>query len=89
MPVADLLADARAAHAQYRRLSADSQNRNLLGMGAAIQTALRARLDAHTEDPEHTDPAWLADQQAMKGQTHDSLVTFYSKYLAPREASAA
>lgn len=84
--ITELLAQSRTAHQQYRRLSADSQNKNLPNMGALMRSALLARLDAQTLDPARTDPAWQVDAAAMKGQTHDSLVRFYGRYLAPKEA---
>lgn len=97
--VASLLQAAREAHTRYRNASGRigndgkvSQSPKLTVCGRAIQEALTARTEAHVLDPQHTDPAWLEDQQAMKGQTHDALVAFYVAYLAPearQDCSAA
>lgn len=86
--VATLLAASRAAHDQYRHLSAASHGRNRLGSAAAIRKALLLRADAEALDPQRTDPAWILDAQAMKQRSHDSLVAFYVRYLSPNEAYA-
>jgi hypothetical protein len=86
--VAALLQAAAAAHGRYshaRGVMAQGQMRrrpDLLACGQAVRDALAARIEAHALDPQHTDPAWIADQQAMHGQSHDAMVTFYASYLA-------
>jgi hypothetical protein len=93
--VADLLAQSRAAHAKYRTLAgrvdskgAISQAPNLYDAGQAIQVALSARLEAERLDPNHTDPAWAADERLNKGATSASLIEFYARWLSPRESAA-
>lgn len=86
MSVADLLSQSRTAHDRYRRLSHDTKNRDLVGQGEAVRAALLARLEAHQLDPDQADPAWIADQQAMKGQSSSALVIFYGRYLSPSNA---
>ena len=86
--VAALLQAASAAHGRYsyaRGLMAQgrlTRRPDLLACGQAVRAALAARIEAHALDPQHTDPAWIADQQAMRGQSHDAMVAFYSAYLA-------
>lgn len=93
MTVAQLLAASRAAHQrsfQHRgRIGKDgkvSAVPQLQTAGAEIQQALRLRLEADAIDPEHLDPAWLEDQAANKGQSHEQMVTFLGRYLTPVEA---
>lgn len=73
MTVSELLAQAKAAHADYRRLggakSTPQQKRPL------IQAAYDARLAAEQLDPEHADPAWAKETQ------HADLLLFYEKFL--------
>lgn len=86
--VARLLAEARAAHQQYRASSGlmkegrRIQAPNLLACGQAVQAALSARTEAISRDPQHDDPAWQLDRQAMRGASNEALVTFYAGYLA-------
>lgn len=90
--VSAILASARAAHSRYRahagRIDTSGKevpsSRRLTIAGEAVQEALTARLDAHLRDPEHRDPAWIDDTQAMRGQSHDALVSFYATWLTPR-----
>lgn len=91
--VTALLAASRAAHATYRTLAgrinkhgAIAQPPNLYEAGQAIQLALRQRLEAETIDPQHSDPAWLADERLNKGASSQSLIDFYATYLSPRES---
>lgn len=79
MTVADLLTASREAHRRKHALA----NRRLNGQHvpdypaaeAAIADALDLRLQAHTLDPDHTDPAWAKDPIP-----HDDLVAFYRRY---------
>lgn len=93
--VTALLAASRAGHAKYRTLAGRindkgtiSQVPNLYDAGQAIASALSARLEAEQLDPQHTDPAWIADRRLNKGQTSESLIEFYGRYLSPREQAA-
>ena len=93
--VGALLEQSHAAHQRslsvrgridrHGRISAPPQ---LRAAGAAVQEALRLRCEAHALDPEHLDPAWIEDQQANRGRTHEAMVTFLGRYLTPREARA-
>lgn len=89
-PIADLLAQSRAAHQRYRssagRISTTGKIAvapHLLACGQAVQEALRTRTEAHALDPQQADAAaWEADRQALKGATSDSLIEFYAAYLS-------
>lgn len=82
MTVPDLLAASRAAHMRYRQLHATSKGTDLLGMGQAIQDALRTRTEAEAIDPFHSDPAWVSDRHANKGITSEALLVFLAKCLS-------
>ena len=78
LTLSDLLRQARASHAAYR---ASAKTRNYPLLESHLRDALAKRLEAHASDPEHTDPAWIEDQALMKGQSSQTLETFYAKYL--------
>ena len=87
--VADLLAQARAAHARYRaalphRAEGDPTGPILPGDSAAARTALQDALAARTaaiaQDTEQNDPAWQAEAASV--YDHHALVAFYRAQLA-------
>lgn len=88
MTVSELLAASRAAHADYRRfagrttLGTRTEEPQLSKCGQAILAALQTRTEAEALDPQHADPAWLQDFDAMKGQPSASIIGFYVRYLA-------
>ena len=84
--VTDLLAASFSAH-QTKKRAAGTIDKN----GAptepdypkaeqCIALALVLRLQAHANDPDHTDPAWASDLLAHRGVTHDALVQWYRDY---------
>jgi len=73
--VADLLAQARVAHLDYRRLGNQVSSKE--AKQQAIIKARDLRQRAHDRDPEHTDPSWAEDKVP-----HGELVRFYEKALA-------
>lgn len=90
--VGELLSLARVAHAQYRehagRIGRDgkvSKNPDPWVCGAAVQRALRYRLDAESLDPQQTDAAWREDEQLMHTNSA-ALIAFYCRYLSPPES---
>lgn len=91
MTVAENLALARKAHEEYRRNV--PHMRHNVAVGKPIQTtgdesksitalreALRLRLEADAQDPEHKDPAWQDDRAQQYRQ--ESLIVFYQEVLA-------
>ena len=70
--VADLLQASQEAHRAALMLR---QRRDPEYIPRLIQ-AQTLRLQALTEDPERTDPAW-----AMERASHDALMAFYEKHL--------
>lgn len=87
--IADLLAQSRAAHAQFQNhtgsINKDGTVRtppNDLSAAQAIQLALNARALAEDADPKHADLAWDVDEQANRGVTSDQLLVFYREYLS-------
>lgn len=77
MPSSDvgtLLAASRAQHAAYRRTAATGPAKGT--ERAALENALRYRLEAHGADPDHADPAWLLDTVP-----HGEIVAFYRAQL--------
>ena len=74
MTVTELLAQARAAHMDYRRL--DSTRVNRAAKQAAIARAQDFRSQAHEADPDHADLAWSLDTIP-----HAELMAFYARYL--------
>lgn len=76
--VARLLTAAQQAHQQAKRAAHDQKHTQCRQLR---QQALNARVDAHTLDPEHTDPAW-AEEQALTPtgrDTHIELMQFYAE----------
>lgn len=76
--VAQLLAASRAAHARYR---ADAASRNYPLLDSHIRQARDLRHEAETLDPERRVSAWTDDRAVMKGQSSDTLMAFYERYL--------
>ena len=82
--VATLLAQSRAAHAEYQqhkarfdpRLGAATPGNPVLKRTALAKAAL-LRTQAHTIDPKHEDPAWQLDTVP-----HIELLNFYVSELA-------
>ena len=86
--VAQLLEASRQAHTRYRtaagRINKDGKvavDNNPVDGTAALAEARSLRRQAHALDKRHVDPAWAADEQAMKGNTHEALLAFYDDYL--------
>jgi len=86
--IAQLLADARAAHQQYRAhtphmAAVGGQVVPVAGdphlAGAALHEALRLRTEADARDPDHQDPAWRSEPAIPD---HDALLYFYVEQLA-------
>lgn len=96
MSVAELLAQSRQAHQRYRLQHAGRIDRHgkvshatqLQPASFAILEALSLRVDAERLDPQHSDPAWLTDLEANKGQTSEAMIAFLARYLTPAEARA-
>ena len=85
--VAQLLAASRAAHLQKKHASGRVNTTGVVVQQpdydkatAHVAEALRLRLQAHEQDPEHTDSAWTIDQ-TLNGCDHDTLVRFFQRYL--------
>lgn len=80
LTVAQLLEQSRARQRLRATManngSASQPRPDYVAATAAAQLALDARLEAHTLDPDHTDPAWLLDKTS-----HDSIVTFLQDYI--------
>lgn len=75
--VADLLSQARAAHAVYRTLANHaSKFRDLAGQDAQLQIEHDSRAAAHLRDPQRLDPAWAEDQALNKGVSSDEMLAF-------------
>ena len=82
--VAELLAQSRQAHLQYRAAAGTVDRTGKIlkpydGAKAtpAVEEALAKRLHAHDLDPEHADPAWGNDGAIE----HAVLVRFYQSWL--------
>lgn len=76
MTVAQLLAQSHAAHLLAQKCR---RERHVVGHWQAISEALERRLQAHTLDPEHHDPAWQAE--IPKKFLHDACLEFYRHEL--------
>ena len=82
--VSDLLTRSRQAHSRYRLQHAGridttgkvSHAPQLMDSGFCILEALQCRVDAESLDPTHSDPAWIADQEANKGQSSQAMIDF-------------
>jgi hypothetical protein len=88
--IAQLLADARTAHDQYRAHSPHMANvgATVLAMPGdpaiardALDRAATLRKQAHDADPGYTDSAWGSDAHVAAG-IHTDLMTFYAEQLA-------
>ncbi|HJP60598.1 MAG TPA: hypothetical protein VJ865_11375 [Gemmatimonadaceae bacterium] len=82
--VAELLAQSKQAHTEYRRFagSVDKKGKMIQPYDeqrcvAAVERAKSTREQAHALDPEHSDPAWQTN-----GVMHTELLAFYEKFLA-------
>ena len=82
MTVADLLKESMAAHQQalYAR-----QHKATISAVQHLERAYRLRLDAHQQDPNHTDPAWQAERGFSPAgkDTHAEMLKFYEQQLGP------
>lgn len=81
MSVADLLAASRAFHQVYRDNlpQKGGVTGDAVAARAAIQQAYQARQDAHTADPDKTDPAWKDEPGTFDD---GALMQFYAQQLA-------
>jgi hypothetical protein len=84
-----LLSQSRAAHDRKKRAAGQTdkdgkvtRSPNYPEAEADIRTALELRQQAHALDPDHTSPAWMADQLANKGLTHQQMCQWFTEYLA-------
>ena len=90
MTIAQLLEQSRSAHKVYRANTGRMKEGRLVNApkleagAAAIQDALKARVKANTQDPDHSDAAWAEDLLTMQA-TDAELTAFYAKYLAGME----
>jgi hypothetical protein len=95
MTVAEQLALARKAHEEYRRNIPHMRHSVAAGKAeavtgdesksiAALREALRLRIEADAQDPEHLDPAWQDDRAQQ--YRNETLVRFYTEVLARGEA---
>lgn len=82
-----LLAQSRAAHDRKKKAAGltDKDGRvtrrpNYPEAEAEMRTALAFRQQAHDLDPEHTAPAWAADQIANKGLSHQQMCEWMQAY---------
>lgn len=82
-----LLRQSRAAHDRKKQAAGltDKDGKvtrrpNYPQAEAEMCEALRLRQEAHALDPEHTSPAWAADQIANKGLTHEQMCEWFSQY---------
>jgi hypothetical protein len=84
MTIADLLTQSMAEHKQAL---AHRQKKAFASAIPHLERAYRLRLDAHREDPEHSDPAWAEDQRnTPKGiDTHAVMIAFYEQHLGPQQ----
>jgi hypothetical protein len=82
MTVADLLRDSLAEH---KAALAERQRKAFISAIPHLERAYRLRLDAHREDPEHSDPAWAEEEQHTPTgrSTHEDLLAFYKQQLGP------
>jgi len=76
--IARLLTVSQKAHQDARRARHDQKPSRAREYW---QVALDARTDAHTQDPEHLDPAWAEEQALTPGRydTHSELMQFYAE----------
>lgn len=76
--IARLLAVSLKAHQDAKRARYD---RKSALCRAYWQTALDARVEAHTLDPDHLDPAWAEEQVTtpLAYDTHAELMQFYAE----------
>lgn len=84
MSTSDLLEQSRQAHRSYRdhvphRVANGTGGTVVIEgdpvvAGASMTTACRLLVEAYTLDPQHTDPAWKPED--------DALLTFYSEQLS-------
>ena len=80
MTTAELLKASRGAHRRAKAAAAGNSE-------ADYREALRLRLEAHEADPEHTDPAWLADAvnasgQMLRDRRHDQGKVAWAHHVA-------
>lgn len=85
--VARLLTAARKAHDAKKRAAGivatdgKASTPDYPTAEGHIREALSLRRQAHGLDPDHTDPAWQADQLANRGVSHADLCAWFEKYL--------
>ena len=79
--IAKLLSTSLSAHREALRLRREGRASDAR---LALLAAQRLRLEAHEADPEHTDPAWEAEERltARGYDTHIELMRFYDRYIS-------
>lgn len=82
LTVRELLAQSRAAHSEYRGLTAARVAKDVRLL--ALARARDLRVQADTADPAHLDPAWALDKAP-----HLELMIFYDQQLAGLDAQQA
>src|SRR3990167_8808561 len=88
LTVAILLAQSRAAHLRKKHHAGRADKKGTVisppdypQAEQAIREAIRYREEAHTLDPDHTDPVWVSDQALNRGVSHEALLAFFRQYL--------
>lgn len=76
MTIAELLGMSRAAHARYRQANQILKNPSVARI--EMLNAANLRQQAQDSDPEHADPAWLAEPPNFN---HADLIAFYRAQL--------
>ncbi len=85
--IADLLQQSRQHAMNRKRHTGRATRDGVLSTPPDYPTAelhaahaLECRLQAHRLDPGHTDHAWITDELANKGVSHDAIVAFLTQY---------
>lgn len=85
--VSALLSQSRAAHERKKKAAGLTDRNGTITRRpdypeaeAEMATALSLRLEAHALDPDHHAPAWLLDQTANKGLSHQEICAWMSAY---------
>lgn len=75
--VADLLAQSRQAHVDYRQaLPTPTAAGDVVIARDAVQRAAQLRAQAEVDDPDHADPAWQSELGTPFSDS-DALLSFY------------
>lgn len=85
--ISALLGQSRAAHDRKKKAAGLTDKDGKITRTpdyreaeAEMREALRLREEAHALDPDHTSPAWHADQLANKGLSHQQIVEWMQAY---------